>query len=51
MNELRTIAVGYDGSPDSEEAVRWTLDLAKRVGASVAVVHAVALLEHIGESF
>jgi len=51
MNELRTIAVGYDGSPDSEAAVRWTFDLAKRVGASVTVVHAVGLLEHLEETF
>jgi len=51
MNELRTIAVGYDGSPDSEAAVRWTLYLAKRVGASVTVVHAVGLLEHLEETF
>jgi nucleotide-binding universal stress UspA family protein len=51
MNELRTIAVGYDGSPDAEAAVRWALDLAKRVGASVTVVHAVGLLEHLDETF
>jgi nucleotide-binding universal stress UspA family protein len=50
MNQSRTIAVGYDGSTDSEEAVRWTLDLAKKINASVTVVHAVGLLEHLGHT-
>ena len=51
MNELRTIAVGYDGSPDAEAAVRWALDLAKKMDAAVIVVHAVGLLEHLGMTF
>ena len=46
MTPLRTIAVGFDGSPDAEAAARWAFDLAKRVGAEVVVVHAVGLLEH-----
>jgi nucleotide-binding universal stress UspA family protein len=41
----RTIAVGYDGSPDSEAAVRWAAELAVSVGAQLVVVHAVGLLE------
>jgi nucleotide-binding universal stress UspA family protein len=48
MIPLRTIAVGFDGSPDAEAAARWAFDLAHRVGAEVVVVHAVGLLEHAG---
>ena len=46
MTPLRTIAVGFDGSPDAEAAARWAFNLAQRVGAEVVVVHAVGLLEH-----
>jgi nucleotide-binding universal stress UspA family protein len=45
MATLRTIAVGYDGSPDSEVALRWAAELAVSVGARLVVVHAVGLLE------
>ena len=45
MTALRTIAVGYDGSPDSEVALRWAAELALSVGAQLIVVHAVGLLE------
>jgi nucleotide-binding universal stress UspA family protein len=46
VNQPQTIAVGFDGSPDAERAVRWAFDLASRLGAHVIVVHAVGLLEH-----
>jgi nucleotide-binding universal stress UspA family protein len=46
MTPLRTIAVGFDGSPDAEAAARWAFALAQKVGAEVVVVHAVGLLEH-----
>ena len=45
MPALRTIAVGYDGSPDSELAVRWAAELAVSVSAQLVVVHAIGLLE------
>jgi nucleotide-binding universal stress UspA family protein len=45
MAALRTIAVGYDGSPDSVAAVRWAAELALSVGAQLVVVHAFGLLE------
>ena len=45
MSEVRTIAVGYDGSADADAAARWALDLALRLGADVVLVHAVGLLE------
>ena len=45
VTALRTIAVGYDGSPDSDVAVRWAAELALAVGARLVVVHAVGLLE------
>lgn len=50
MAALKTIAVGYDGSPDSEVAVRWAAELAVSVGAQLVVVHAIGLLEGAGIS-
>lgn len=47
---MRTIAVGYDGSPDSEVAVRWAAQLAVSVDAQLVVLHAVGLLEGSGIS-
>ena len=38
MTPLRTIAVGFDGSPDAEAAARWAFDLARGVGAEVVIV-------------
>ncbi len=46
MAVIHTIAVGFDGSADSERALGWASDLARQVGADVVVVHAVGLLEH-----
>lgn len=40
------IVVGYDGSPESEAALRWAALLAAALGAAVRAVHAVGLLEH-----
>ncbi len=48
MTAIRTVAVGFDGSPDSEWALGWAADLAGQIGSEVAVVHAVGLLEHAG---
>lgn len=48
MTAPARIAVGYDGSPDAEAALRWAASLAAAVGATVRVVHAVGLLEHAG---
>jgi nucleotide-binding universal stress UspA family protein len=49
MTLIRTIAVGFDGSPDAKPAVRWAIDLAKQTGGEVVVVHAVGLLEHAAQ--
>ena len=46
MNPIHSIAVGFDGSPDAEAAVRWTLSLARQLDVDVVLVHAVGLLEH-----
>lgn len=46
MNPIRTVAVGFDGSPDAEAAVRWTLSLGRQLDVDVVLVHAVGLLEH-----
>ena len=37
---MKKIVVGIDGSPSSEEALRWAYDEARRAGAEVVVVHA-----------
>lgn len=42
------IAVGFDGSPDSEAALRWACALAVSARARIRVVHAVGMLEHAG---
>ena len=47
MTALQTIAVGFDGSPDSTVAARWAFDLARRVGADIVLVHAVGMLGHL----
>ena len=51
MNAIGTIAVGFDGSPDAEAAVRWSLKLGNATNATVVVVHATGLLEHLHTSF
>lgn len=49
MTPIRTIAVGFDGSPDADAAVRWALGLAVALDADVVFVHATGLLEHLEE--
>lgn len=49
-SELRTIAVGFDGSREAQDAVTWTLQLAATTGADVVIVHAVGLLEHMANT-
>ena len=48
---IENIAVGYDGSPDAEIAVRWALGAASESGATVTIVHATGLLEHLHQHF
>ncbi|HUZ80235.1 MAG TPA: universal stress protein [Thermoplasmata archaeon] len=43
MPALRSIAVGMDGSPSSERAFEWALELAKLGGASLTIVGAIPL--------
>lgn len=45
----RCVMVGVDGSPDAQRALEWAVELAGAVGAEVVAVHAVGLLEHLGE--
>jgi nucleotide-binding universal stress UspA family protein len=42
------IAVGFDGSADSQAAVAWAAKEACTRGARLRIVHAVGLLEHAG---
>lgn len=42
---LRNIAVGFDGSADSEVALRWAAALCRSIGATLRVIHVVGLLE------
>lgn len=48
---IENIAVGYDGSPDAAIAVRWALGAAGETGATLTIVHATGLLEHLHERF
>lgn len=48
--KLRTILVGVDGSADSMRAVQWAAGLAEQTDAKVVAVHAVGLLESLGEN-
>ncbi|HVA09731.1 MAG TPA: universal stress protein [Acidimicrobiales bacterium] len=50
MNPIRTVAVGFDGSHDAEQAVHWAARLCATTGAHLKVIHAVGLLEHAGLS-
>ena len=49
-SELRTIAVGFDGSRPAEDAVSWAFSLAGATGAEVVIVHAVGLIEHMSDT-
>jgi len=42
----RTVAIGYDGSPDAEEALRWGLAFADRHRVSVRIVQAFDPSQH-----
>jgi nucleotide-binding universal stress UspA family protein len=47
---IETVAVGYDGSVDSEIALRWAAALCASLGTRLKIVHAVGLLEESGFS-
>ena len=49
MKPVQNMVVGYDGSPDALNAVRWALDAARAVQANVTIVHAIGLIEHMHE--
>ena len=46
---LERIVVGIDDSPGSCAAVRWVVELATALGATVFAVHAFEPLGHLGE--
>jgi nucleotide-binding universal stress UspA family protein len=46
VSAVTSIAVGYDGSPDSKSALRWAANLAAQCHARLMALHAVGLLEH-----
>ena len=48
VSALSSIAVGYDGSPDSKSALKWAAHLAAQCHARLTALHAVGLLEHAG---
>ena len=48
MSRPQTIVVGFDGSPESQAALRWAARMSGAVGARLRIVHAVGLLEHAG---
>lgn len=51
MRASRTLVVGYDGSLDAEDAVRWAFHLANETNANVTVVHAAGMLEHLNADY
>jgi len=51
MSEFRSIAVGYDGSRESEAAVRWGAHLASVTQATLTVIHASGLIERLQSPF
>jgi nucleotide-binding universal stress UspA family protein len=42
---IERLVVGIDGSSNAADALAWSIDLAKTVGAEVVAVHAVGLRE------
>jgi nucleotide-binding universal stress UspA family protein len=48
VSAVTSIAVGYDGSPDSKSALKWAAHLAAQCHARLTALHAVGLLEHAG---
>ena len=51
MKTWDSIAVGFDGSVESEDAVRWAARLARDVDATLTVLHAGGILERLGTPF
>lgn len=51
MRPFSNIAAGYDGSTDATVAVQWALLAAHEMGATVTIVHASGLLEHLRTRF
>jgi nucleotide-binding universal stress UspA family protein len=43
--QIRTVGVGFDGSPESVAALSWAGGLCASVGSRLKVVHVVGLLE------
>lgn len=49
MSTTKTIAVGFDGSVASASALRWALHFAVDNDTDVLLVHAVGMIEHLGQ--
>jgi len=47
---IRTIAVGFDDSPDANAAAKWAVRLARQIDADVVLVHAIGLRAHLSET-
>ena len=47
MKQISSIAVGFDGSDESELAVRWAARAARQFGADLTVMHAAGILERL----
>lgn len=51
MKAINSIAVGFDGSVESESAVRWAACLAREFDATLTVLHASGILERLGTGY
>jgi nucleotide-binding universal stress UspA family protein len=50
MAEIRHIVVGVDGSGNAQHALEWAVALARPVDARVTAVHALGLLDRLGDA-
>jgi nucleotide-binding universal stress UspA family protein len=51
VKSINSIAVGFDGSIESESAVRWAARAAREFDATLTVLHASGILERLGTPF
>jgi len=51
MKAINSIAVGFDGSVESQSALRWAARAAREFDATLTVLHASGILERLGPPF
>ena len=51
MKQVSSIAVGFDGSVESETALRWAAGMARESEATLTVIHAAGILGRLDATF